>query len=129
MKLIFCGRCRDVRALHRDRTACTCGLSWGHYRGNGLDAVVGGHAIVLGLHNRDLDDLAHARRDECATIRAWRFTTPHRRITRLVREPVAGQGDPDDLTRPPTPADAARGATQVEGRIDGQGQGERGSDR
>jgi hypothetical protein len=47
----------------------------------------------------------------------------------LMRRAVGGERDPHDGGGPVAPADAARGATQIHGRGDAEGQGQRGSDR
>ena len=52
MKLIFCPKCEDIRALAYGLRYCSCASSWGHYRRDGLNAVIGGDAIPLGLNNQ-----------------------------------------------------------------------------
>ncbi len=52
MKLIFCPVCHDIvkLLLEMDRS-CQCACSWGHYKGDGLNATYGGMAIPLGIAN------------------------------------------------------------------------------
>ncbi len=52
MKLIFCPKCEDIRALAYELRYCSCASSWGYYRRDGLNAVIGGKAIPLGLNNQ-----------------------------------------------------------------------------
>ena len=54
MKLIFCPKCEDIRKLAYDLRRCACGEAWGYYRDDGLNAVVGGGAIPLGIENSSL---------------------------------------------------------------------------
>ena len=53
MKLLLCPRCTDVRKLGRERTACSCGRSWGRYLDNDM-AIVGGAAKIIWLANPDI---------------------------------------------------------------------------
>ena len=54
MKLIFCPKCEDIRKLSYDLRRCSCGEAWGYYRDDGLNAVIGGGAIPLGIENSSL---------------------------------------------------------------------------
>ncbi len=61
MKLIWCPLCDDVRKIQvatpgdtEDRVACKCGLSWGRYRRDGLNAEYGGQAMPMGFDNPSL---------------------------------------------------------------------------
>lgn len=54
MKLIFCPACKDLFKLHisKKSKSCMCGMSWGHYLKNGINAVIGGFAIPVGIDNK-----------------------------------------------------------------------------
>jgi len=51
MKLIYCPSCGEVRSLDTRITTCLCGDSFGWYKDDGLNAVIGGKAIPLGFAN------------------------------------------------------------------------------
>lgn len=51
MKLIFCPECHDIKRLWAEPVTCKCGLSKGRYFKNGIDAVIEGKAIPLGISN------------------------------------------------------------------------------
>lgn len=52
MKLIFCPKCYDVVRLYDRRRYCKCRASWGHYKDDGLHAVINDVAVPLGFDNR-----------------------------------------------------------------------------
>ena len=54
MKLIICLSCQDIVKLDYELRFCKCGQCWGHYREDGLHAVIGGKAIPLGFNNASL---------------------------------------------------------------------------
>lgn len=55
MKLIFCIHCRDLKKIHRgDKTYCKCKKSYGWYHEDGDHASFGGHAIPIGISNKDI---------------------------------------------------------------------------
>lgn len=54
MKLIYCPLCQDVVKLRRAKTECECTGSWGYYKPDGLNAVIGGASIPLGFNNATL---------------------------------------------------------------------------
>lgn len=60
MKLIFCLQCGDIVGLTKVTRCCKCKLSWGRYKEDGLNAVIGGRCIPLGFDNQSL---AHALRN------------------------------------------------------------------
>ncbi len=74
MKLLYCQVCDDIIKLRYEDTFCECGKSWGRYQSDGLYAVIGGKALVIGIGNQAL---AQARRmheaepDEQFTLTAW----------------------------------------------------------
>ena len=51
MKLIFCPNCHDIISLRWELRRCSCGESWGYYRDDGINSVIGGGAIPLGIAN------------------------------------------------------------------------------
>lgn len=51
MKLIYCPECHDIIKLNYGLHECICKSSWGHYTDT-LNAVYGGQAIPLGIHNK-----------------------------------------------------------------------------
>ena len=53
MKLLICPQCSDIVLLRQEkRRSCECGKSWGEYCEDGLNAVLGGNAIPIGIENR-----------------------------------------------------------------------------
>lgn len=54
MKLIMCPHCTDLFNLSTARLRkCSCGKSWGQYKG-ALKATYGGDAIPVGISNNSL---------------------------------------------------------------------------
>ena len=51
MKLLYCNTCRDIVKLSRTTRTCQCGVTGGHYKTDGLNAVYYGPAIPLGFAN------------------------------------------------------------------------------
>ena len=51
MKLLFCKACNDLFALDSDYRACHCGVSGGYYKDNGMDVIINGPAIPVGITN------------------------------------------------------------------------------
>ena len=51
MKLLYCNTCRDIVKLYRTTRTCQCGVTGGHYKQDGLNAVYYGPAIPLGFAN------------------------------------------------------------------------------
>lgn len=50
MKLIYCPKCHDIVALMIVEVRhCLCGRSRGHYLDDGIEAVIEGEAIPLGI--------------------------------------------------------------------------------
>jgi hypothetical protein len=87
MKLLFCPLCSDVRKLNHEMTSCRCKKSWGYYEPDGLNAVYGGVAKILGIANPDIAEAIH--HPDHATIRCWMMdpkTAPH--IKQLYVKPV-----------------------------------------
>jgi hypothetical protein len=56
MKLLYCTRCHDVKKLTYKRRACQCSASSGYYREDGLNAVVNGLGLIIGINNQSLLD-------------------------------------------------------------------------
>ena len=54
MKLIFCPECQDVVKLQRVYRTCSCGSSGGMYRSDGLNAIISGKTIPIGIANKSL---------------------------------------------------------------------------
>jgi hypothetical protein len=52
VKLIYCPECQDVKKLQKGTRWCKCRESWGFYKEDGLNAVLGGEAVPLGFNNR-----------------------------------------------------------------------------
>jgi len=94
MKLLFCPRCGDVKKLKVNRKRwCSCRSSWGAYGQCGERAFVGGDAIIIGLHNRDVAEGVNRGRAERTTLRAWMFEKDHPRVTQ-----VTESNEPDEVT-------------------------------
>jgi len=74
MKLFLCGFCEDIVRLIRDENRyCMCKKSFGRYLDSN-QAVYGGNAIPIGMHNGDLiKAVGHWACHEKADIRAWTF--------------------------------------------------------
>lgn len=54
MKLIFCPQCEDIVKLRFSWTYCECKDSYGMYQNDGINAIIGGRAISLGIANSSL---------------------------------------------------------------------------
>ena len=70
MKLLFCKKCQDVIKLSDSKSnyrTCMCGKSWGYYKEDGLNAVVSGPCVALGINNSSL----------AAAVRAY-YNNPNR---------------------------------------------------
>ena len=76
MKLIFCPACQDIRKLAYELRHCSCGEAWGYYRSDGLNAVIGGGAIPLGVDNSSFQDALKNRPDEGLGVRFEAFVIP-----------------------------------------------------
>lgn len=63
MKLILCLDCHDVYKLAKAKRTCACGMTWGMYLEDGLNAEVSDNpqTQVLGFHN---GELAYAIQDQ-----------------------------------------------------------------
>lgn len=77
MKLIFCTSCRDIVKLDLFQRTCECGGAWGHYRRDGLRAVVGGSAIPLGFRNDEFVAALRNRPAEGLGSPFAAFVIPH----------------------------------------------------
>lgn len=55
MKLLFCPKCTDIRKLVKDLEKCRCGCSFGGYWPDGINAMVGGDGVLLGIGNRSFE--------------------------------------------------------------------------
>jgi hypothetical protein len=53
MKLMYCAHCRDIVRLFRDKRACRCGRSWGHYLDDDSTTVQTWPGLSLGIANPD----------------------------------------------------------------------------
>ena len=51
MKLLYCNRCFDVIQLVKTTRTCQCGASGGHYKEDGLNAIIHGDCKPLGFVN------------------------------------------------------------------------------
>jgi hypothetical protein len=51
VKLNYCSECQDVYNLTFEKRTCSCGASFGYYKRDGLNAIIGGTAIPLGFTN------------------------------------------------------------------------------
>jgi hypothetical protein len=58
MKLVYCPDCKDIKRLLFEKRGCRCGKSGGYYLPDGLNVVLLGEAIPLGIDNYSF---AHAR--------------------------------------------------------------------
>ena len=70
MKLLFCGRCRDVRKLRLRKVRCQCGKAWGRYLVDGAHAEVSAGAHVIGIGNGSIGAALTGRSDR---LEAWLF--------------------------------------------------------
>ena len=56
MKLIYCPKCGDMVKLRQYHRTCDCGLAWGKYLDDDLNAVIGGEAIPVVITNDSFRD-------------------------------------------------------------------------
>lgn len=84
MKLLLCPRCQDIKKLWNFIQECKCGKSWGRYR-NGIDAIYGGDAILLGFDNDSLVKAVklHLRNKGNHTFKAFTIPENAKTITRI----------------------------------------------
>lgn len=78
MKLIFCPVCQDILKLLYPLRRCSCQSSWGYYRDDGLNAVIGGQAIPLGIANKSLQSALASRPEEGQGSRFEAFVIPEK---------------------------------------------------
>jgi hypothetical protein len=121
MKLIFCRRCGDVRALRSAKwTSCYCGRTKGKYRADGIHAIVKGqNPIAIGFANwsfngaliREKDDEAiGTKKDQGhlfdAFVIPWNSSTVQRIDTSrqmvLPNATLPGQDQKLDVSKPGT---------------------------
>jgi len=69
MKLLFCYQCRDMVELQHEMRKCRCGHAFGKYLRNGLNAVYGGSARIIGIANQDIQDALND--GSHSTLRCW----------------------------------------------------------
>ena len=72
MKLIFCNECHDVIRLYKTTRSCLCGESGGHYKEDGLYAVIHGNCQPLGFAN---DSFRRAREEQLEFGAGTEFTS------------------------------------------------------
>jgi hypothetical protein len=88
MKLIFCPECHDVVRLLEFQRECRCRASWGCYRPDGENIVVGGKgvpmAIAGGSITRALRLLKEYPDSETGPdLDAWFFSPKFHKVTRV----------------------------------------------
>lgn len=76
MKLIYCPLCQDVVKLRRTKTECECTGSWGYYKPDGLNAVIGGATIPLGFNNHSLRESLQFRPEKGVGMEFDAFVIP-----------------------------------------------------
>lgn len=84
IKLLLCPACHDVRKLQMepDITTCDCGKSWGFYKHDGWNAVIGA-GLAIGVDN---NSVAYALRErlngngKSVYLSAWLMATDHKTI-------------------------------------------------
>lgn len=81
MKLIFCQACHDVFSLRDEKRKCYCGLSWGMYEEDGLNASIGGAAVPLGFDNLSFAQALNNRPKEGMGRRFEAFVIPRKAPT------------------------------------------------
>ncbi len=84
MKLLFCPDCQDVRKLAKEPeiTTCDCGSSWGFYKDDGHNAVIGA-GLAIGLDNNSVAFAIKERLNgngKSVYLSAWLMATDHKTI-------------------------------------------------
>lgn len=77
MKLIFCPACQDVVRLFSRGRFCFCEKSWGQYKKDGKNAIVGGEAVPLGFGNGTFLEALSKRPQDGLGYRFTAFVIPH----------------------------------------------------
>ncbi len=53
MKLLLCNSCKDIVKLTKTTRTCQCGVTGGHYKDDGVNAVYYGPATTIGFVNSE----------------------------------------------------------------------------
>ncbi len=78
MKLIFCPHCTDVRKLDTDAmVSCKCGKSSGQYLPDGVQVVLRGDAIPIGILNSSFVRAVKSRPADGLGSQFEAFVIPH----------------------------------------------------
>lgn len=96
IKLLFCPECGDVRKLAQepDITTCKCGLSWGFYKSDGWNAVIGA-GLAIGLDNNSVAYAVKERKNgngHSVYLSAWLMAEDHKTIEYGPREVPVDEG-------------------------------------
>jgi len=79
MKLIFCPHCRDIVKLRTDaHRPCWCGRSGGMYTRNGLDAIIDGDAVPIGIANDSFAEALENRPEKGIGTGSVAFVIPRK---------------------------------------------------
>ena len=82
MKLLYCPHCNDIIKLRSEaRRTCWCGKSGGMYMPDGINAIIDGDAIPLGILNSALEVALKERPQSGIGTRFEAFVIPHRFLT------------------------------------------------
>lgn len=76
MKLIYCNNCRDVIQLTKTTNTCQCGESGGHYKEDGLNAVIHGNCKPLGFTNSSFSYALSVQPEHGAGYKFTAFVIP-----------------------------------------------------
>lgn len=76
MKLIFCTKCQDIVKLKKTYATCQCGKSYGYYKKDGLNAVIGGSCIPVGFANDSFTSALEHQPREGMGLRFIAFVIP-----------------------------------------------------
>ena len=84
IKLLFCPQCTDVRKLAQEPeiTTCDCGLSWGFYKADGWNAVIGA-GLAIFLDGNSVDYAVRERLNgntKSIYLSAWLMAEDHKTI-------------------------------------------------
>lgn len=99
MKLIFCPECNDILKLSLRERVCECGQSGGKYLPDGIDAIITGKAIPLGIANSSFVKALENRPDEGRGERFEAFVMPHQCATITSKDQPKGKNYEEDRTR------------------------------
>tara|TARA_R110000796_G_scaffold42799_3_gene105435 strand:+ start:1361 stop:1810 length:450 start_codon:yes stop_codon:yes gene_type:complete len=62
IKLIHCNSCADIIRLYKTTRTCACGKSGGHYKEDGVQAIIWGNCKPLAFSLRTFSDAVQSQR-------------------------------------------------------------------